>query len=229
MFRRNRHYKNNTGFMKINKFVFPLLMLLILPGFTYVKTKPPFSYRAYGNFANFFESGNDLLTFFEFSKGNVVAEVGAGSGKNIGGLSLLTDSITFYVQDIDATCLNEKNFGKVIRNCEKYKRPLTCVFKLCIGTEKSTLLPDSAFDKIFLSASFHEFKFMDDMIADIAKKLKPHGKLYILESECLEKTHKNYTADEVTAILQRHHFDLVKKDGKDMNGSRGLFRAVYAR
>jgi ubiquinone/menaquinone biosynthesis C-methylase UbiE len=106
---------------------------------------------------------------------------------------------------------------------------LTGKLNLCIGTEKSSNLPDATFDKLFLSATFHEFTFMDEMIADISRKLKKNGKLYILESTCLNKAHKNYTADETTAIMKKHNFRLVKKDGKDLNGATGLYRMVYAK
>jgi hypothetical protein len=72
----------------------------LIDKFDYQKDRVDFSYKVYGNFANFFESENDLLGFFEFKKGDIVAEIGANKGQNIGGLLLLTDSLTFYAQDI---------------------------------------------------------------------------------------------------------------------------------
>jgi len=215
--------------MKRQTFIFLLLALFSLTSLTYIKTKPVFSYKVYGNFASFFESENDLLNFFEFNKGDIVAEVGAYKGQNIGGLSILTDSMTFYAQDINTISFNLKSFDKVIKRSNKYKTSLTNKFHLCIGTEEATNLPDGIFDKIFLSATFHEFTFMDEMITDISRKLKQNGKLYILESHCFTKTHKNYTADETTAIMKKHNFRLLKKDGKDINNATGLYRAIYAK
>lgn len=191
--------------------------------------KPVFSYKVYGNIASYFENENDLLSFFEFKKDDVVAEVGAGDGQNIGGLSLLTDSITFYVQDINAVRLTQKNVDKVMKRCKKFKTPITNTFHLQIGTEKATLLPDDTFDKIMLIATFHEFTYMDEMITDIKKKLKPNGKLYILESHCFSKQHINYTANETITLLKKHGFSLIKKDGKDLNNSSGLYRAVFGK
>ncbi len=215
--------------MKRQTLLLLTLALFSLTSLTCLDTKPEFSYKVYGNLANFFENENDLLNFFEFKKGDVVAEIGALKGENIGGLALLTDSITFYVQDINTRTLNQKNFDKVIRKCEKYKKPLASKFNLCLGTEKASNLPDATFDKIFLSATFHEFTFMDEMIIDISKKLKPGGKLYILESHCSGKTHKNYTVEETTAIMKKHNFHLVKKDGKDLNGGAGVYRAIFGK
>ena len=82
-----------------------------LAGMTHTLSKPAFSYEAYGNVANYFEHEKDLVDFFEFEKGDVVAEVGAADGENIGGFSLLSDSITFYVQDIDPKSMNAKKFN----------------------------------------------------------------------------------------------------------------------
>lgn len=206
-----------------------LFAFFVLTSGTYIKTKPVFSYKVYGNIANYFENENDLLSFFEFNKNDVVAEVGAYNGQNIAGLSILTDSITFYAQDINAISLNPKSFNKAIKHSYKYKKTLTNKFNLCIGTEKATNLPDGAFDKIFLSSTFHEFTFMDEMISDLKRKLKQNGKLYILESQCLNKSHKNYTADETTELMKKHNFHLVKREEKNLNGSAGLYKIVYAK
>ncbi|HEY1040141.1 MAG TPA: methyltransferase domain-containing protein, partial [Bacteroidia bacterium] len=193
------------------------------------KGKPAFSYKIYGNIANYFENETDLVDFFEFQKGQQVAEVGTGNGHNIAGFSLISDSISFYAQDIDIKALNEKSFAKALDKVKKYKSSNTCTFKLCIGTEKATNLPVASFDKIILSASFHEFTFIDEMLSDIYKKLKPGGKLYVVESKCLAKTHKNYTSEEVIGFAEKNRFKLAKKDGKDLNGSSGLYRLIFSK
>lgn len=210
----------------MNKRLFILLFVAFV-GLTSGTGSPKFSYKIYGNVANYFENENDLLTFFDFHKGDIVAEVGAFDGKNIAGFSILTDSITFYVQDIDTIHLTQKNFDKIVKGSKKYKEPLTNKFYLCYGTETATNLPDDSFDKILLISTFHEFTFMDEMLNDIYKKLKPAGQLYILETHCFTSSHKNYTADETTTIMKKHNFTLVKKDGKDIHNSSGLYRTVF--
>jgi ubiquinone/menaquinone biosynthesis C-methylase UbiE len=215
--------------MPLPKFMIIIVTVFVLTSAAAIKTKPVFSYKVYGNVANYFENENDLLSFFEFTKNDLVAEVGANNGQNIAGLSILTDSITFYAQDINAKSLNQKSFNKAIEHSNKYKNSLTNRFNLCIGSEKKTNLPDGVFDKIILSSTFHEFTFMDEMILDIKTKLKKNGKVYILESECLTKSHKNYTANATTAIMERHNFHLVKKDEKNINGATGLYRTVYVK
>lgn len=214
----------------MDKKIFTLIIAAVI-GLTSaisIKTNPEFSYKVYGSVANYFENENDLLNFFEFKKGQTVAEIGTFDGANIGGFSILTDSITFYAQDIDSINLTQKKFDKMIKHCTKYKKRLTNKFHLCIGTVKSTNLPDNTFDKILLISTIHEFTFMDEMMTDIYRKLKPSGQLYILETRC--DSHQNYqTADEMTTMMKKYNFHLVKKDGKDINNSLGLYRTVFSK
>lgn len=194
---------------------------------TSLMVEPKFSYKTYGNVANYFEDEYDMRTFFDFHKGDVVAEIGAFDGANMCGFSLLADSVMFYVQDIDSTSLTQTKFDKIIKRNSKYRTSTTNQFQLCFGTVTQTNLPDNSFDKIILSATFHEFTFIEEMMTDIYNKLKPSGQLYILESHCGAETHKNYSAEETIGMLQKYHFSLVKKDGKDLNGSTGLYRLVF--
>lgn len=192
--------------MKLRVLFLFILVYLLGTNFICVNEEPPFSYKVYGNIANYFEDANDLKNFFEFKLDQVVAEVGCGDGKNIAGLALFTDSMTFYAEDIDAGVISQKKLEKLVAKNAKYKNPIISKCYACIGNEKATNLPDDTFDKIIPSAAFHEFTFMDEMLADIYKKLKPGGKLYILESHCFTKTHKNYSADEAIALLQKANF-----------------------
>jgi ubiquinone/menaquinone biosynthesis C-methylase UbiE len=204
--------------------ILPVLALLTLLS---AKSKPEFSYKIYGNVANYFHDEKELLNFFDFNKGDVVAEIGAYEGGNIAGLSIMTDSMTFYVQDIDRVHLNEKKFQKLLSRAEKYKTPLTNKFQLCYGTVSESNLPDNSFDKIILISTFHEFTHMNEMIYDIYKKLKPNGQLYILDTHCFTPTHKNYSSEDIVLILNKHKFHLLKQDGNDNRNSTGLYRLIF--
>lgn len=206
--------------------IFLLLSIFVMNGSS---RGPRWNYKVYGNVANFFENKSDFLNFFDFHKGDVIAEVGTGYGENIGGFSLLADSLDLWAQDIDTSLLNKARFSKVIKYCEKYKKPLNCSFHLCIGTEKCTNLPDSTFDKIILVSAFHEFGYIDEMMTDIYRKLNAGGKLYILEAHCYTKGHKNYSFEETVEMLKRNHFKLVKKDGKNLHRSSDLVRMIFVK
>jgi len=172
----------------------------------------PFTVKEYQNLANYFDSKQDLLDFFEFHKGDVVADVGARDAKYEGAFSLLTDSISFYCEDINKKKLNQKAINKMVKHYSKLKGlPITNTFKIVIGDEKQTNLPNGIFDKIIISSTFHEFKYYNEMAADLLKKVKPSGKVYILETHCYTKGHYNFTCEEVTEIMQAHGFRPIKK------------------
>lgn len=103
----------------------------------------------------------------------------------------------------------------------------TSEFQLCIGTEKSTNLPDATFDKIIMLSAFHEFTYMDEMITDISKILKPEGKIYIVDAFCSENGHVNYTSDEVILKMKKHGFTLEKLQGTNKSNSNGLYKAIF--
>ena len=187
-----------------------------------------FSYKVYGNVANYFSDTTDMLAFFEFSKGQCIAEVGAFDGKNVVGFSMLTDSVVFYAQDIDSSQLTVKKLNKRVDKAKKRTKKGN-TFKVTIGQETATNLPDSLFDKIILISTFHEFSKMHDMISDIRTKLKPDGKLYILEARCYTPGHVNYTAAQTKNIVESHGFKLILQDGKDINNSTGLYRMIFIR
>jgi len=132
-------------------------------------------------FVDMFETKKQLIDFMEINKGDMIAEVGAGNGENLGVLSLFYDSITFYAQDIDPKVLSEKKLKKVVGYYEKLKGKQTNKFQVVIGTTSHTNLADKAFDKILLIDAYHDFNKKDDMLEDICAKLKLNGKVYILD------------------------------------------------
>lgn len=172
-----------------------------------------------------FEYRRDLMRFLDIQKGDVVADVGGGNGCHSAALSLLYDSVTFYVEDITPKVLSKRKLKQqVSKYSRKRQSPQTNTFHCTLGTYTATNLPDGIFDKIFMVASFHEFTEMDAMIADLAKKLKPHGKIYILEAfSSMEKTiycedhHKGYRIDEAVAIMKKQGFYLTKMKSPESN------------
>jgi ubiquinone/menaquinone biosynthesis C-methylase UbiE len=135
-----------------------------------------------GFFAHMFETKKQLLDFMDLRKGEAVAEIGAAEGYNLGMLSVVTDSITFYAEDIDAKSLKERKYKKEIRRYSRLRKTKqTNQFKLVIGTIHASNLPDGQLDKVVIIDSYHDFDNKDEMLDDISRKLKPGGKLLILD------------------------------------------------
>lgn len=228
--RKNTKMVNDCAKHKFN--ANKLILFLFLPAFAIAQNNSqkevPFSYKEFINLVNFFDSKKDVIEFFDFKEGDIIADIGAGEGKYEGAFSLLFDSIHFYIEDIDQKTLTQNNLNKMVKHYSSIKGfPQTNKFQLCIGTEKATNLPDGVFDKIIMLSSFHEFTFMNEMIDDISKKLKQDGKVYIVDAFCNAKGHVNYTSEEIVSRMKNHGFVPLKMKGINKNNSEGLFEAVF--
>lgn len=160
----------------------------------------------------------DYLNDYKFKKGEVIADVGAASGWIEGAFSVLLDSLTFYIQDIDTSWATNAEMDKVVNYYSSLRQTSqTNSFHFILGDEKKTNLPDSTFDKVILNNTFHEIVYVDDMLTDIGKKLKPNGKLIIREgfSNSYKTKRLNgcnikaYRVDDVVDYLKYHGFYLT--------------------
>ena len=144
--------------------------------------KRPFRYGYDYDKAECLYHFNQISELYDLHEGDVIADVGAASGWVDGALSVICDSITFYVEDIDTDYLNEDQFTRVISHFNQVRgNPQTNVLHYVIGTKTKTNLPDATFDKIIIDNAFHEIKKPRRILADIRKKLKPDGVLIIYD------------------------------------------------
>jgi predicted methyltransferase len=175
------------------------------------------------------------LDFYGFQPRQVVASIGAQCGHWEAAFAATTDSIQFYLEDIDTTAFNKRQVGFAWHYYDSLRgSPMTCTYTLITGTEESTLLPENTFDKIIIINSFHEFTKREDMLADIKKKLKPGGILYIDETVPKRKGQLHgackkpmLTPEEMISILTKNGYEYV--DGLEILFRKGRpFRKIYA-
>ena len=163
------------------------------------------------------------LDFYAFESGQVVASIGAQCCHWEAAYAATTDSVTFYLEDIDTSHFKKEQADFAWGYYGKLRgRTLTCDYKLILGDEKSTHLPENTFDKIVIINSFHEFAYQTEMLSDIKKKLKPGGILYI--DEALPKRQGQLhgickkpmlTHEEMITLLSKNNFEYA--DGLDLN------------
>ncbi len=201
-------------------FVFSLLSFQLFSQVNKVTNQ--YNSKEFHTLYDFFENKEDLIKFFDIKNGETIADVGAAEGYHEGALSLLYDSITFYIEDVDPKDVNQKEIDKTVKHYNKLRStPQTCKFNWVLGTYKTTNLPDGIFDKLIMIASFHEFTFMDEMMEDIARKLKPGGKIYIMEAFCIDKVisceegHKGYYMKDVNTILSKIGYYQTQMSGPE--------------
>ena len=120
--------------------------------------------------------------FLGLKPGVVFADIGASSGYYDAAMAVFLDSVTFYLNDIDHHCLNERNLNKVLRYYSKLKGSsiqTTNSFHFIIGTPTRTKLPENTFDVIFSNATMHVIDQPDSILTDLYQNLKDDGGLYI--------------------------------------------------
>jgi len=217
--------KKRTNFFILAKLTFTAIFLSITFS-TYAQKLETFKNYCGG----FYKSMADLqkmqqkeISFYDFRSGQTIASIGAQCCHWEAAYAATTDSVTFYLEDIDS---NKFKKGQVEFAWNYYAtlrgRPMTSDYKMIIGDERSTSLPENTFDKILVINSFHEFTLQSEMLADIKKKLKPGGVLYI--DEALPKRQGQLhgicnkpmlTNEETIKVFEKNDFEYV--DGIDFN------------
>jgi len=175
------------------------------------------------------ETKNKFLDFMNIKKGDVVAEIGSEDGVFIGTIATLYDSVTFYAQDINPKVLTEKNFNHTIKSYYQYRKtPETNSYKIVIGTENESKLPNNTFDKVFLMTALHDFDKKNEMLSDIYKKLKPNGQLIIEDGfsysndtlTCREfGYHKYMIMDTLVKMCEMNNLYLTKMRNPNFHAS----------
>ncbi|HXR81524.1 MAG TPA: methyltransferase domain-containing protein [Saprospiraceae bacterium] len=166
--------------------------------------------------------------FLGLKPGVVFADIGASSGYYDAAMAVFLDSVTFYLNDIDYHCLNERNLNKVLRYYSRLRGSsiqTTNSFRYIIGTPTQTNLPENTFDVIFSNATMHVIGELDSMLTDLHRNLKPDGSLYIRDEfvyngelkKCGSKTCGHYVL-QYEPFLQR-----MNNNGFVLNGESHEF------
>lgn len=156
-------------------------------------------------------------TIYDFRKNEVVASVGAGSGSKEVIYSMMADSITFYLQDINPACLTPTIIASTVsRLYSAGGRSCTAKFIPVIGTEKETRLPGQFFDKIIIENTLHELTHPNDLLTSVRANLKPGGYLFIEDFIAKRSGQKHrgcgkplYTDDALVGLLSANGFRLL--------------------
>ena len=126
------------------------------------------------------ESYRPKFDYYKIKSGNIIADVGAGNGWSEGVFSGMSDSVKFYIQDINTRVLNQDELNKIVKHYSSIKlSPQTNSFYMVIGSEKKTNLPNGLFNKIIIHNTFHEFTDPKSLVQDLTTKVKPNGEIFV--------------------------------------------------
>lgn len=154
---------------------------------------------------------------YDFRQNEVIASVGAGSGSKEVIYSMMADSIMFYLQDINPTCLTPKNLTNTVsRLYNASGRTCTAKFIPVTGTAQETRLPQRFFDKIIIENTLHELTHPNDLLTSVRANLKPEGYLFIEDLVAKRPGEKHrgcgkplYTEDALVQLLSLNGFRLL--------------------
>ncbi len=166
-----------------------------------------------------------ILDFMDLKPGMTVADVGAGSGALTVIMATQLDSCTVYIQDIDRKVLEQENVNKMLKYYSKkmgFDLGKRNTFHITHGNSVHSNQPDGVLDRIYSNATVHAFEQPDSMLADLRKKLRPDGRIFIRDSfngdqgegefcsdsKCGKRL---YTIDEFLYLMDRNGFQLIKQ------------------
>lgn len=156
------------------------------------------------------ENTGKLLRNMDIHDGDIIADIGAGSGYHVFKMAPIARKGFIYAIDIQDEMLAElrkkKENGKSI-NVEIVK-----------GSDKSVNLLENSVDKVLMVDVYHEFNHPFEMMASIKKALKPGGKIFLIEYRGeddrvpIKKVHK-MTKEQAVKELQAAGMKLERNIG----------------
>ena len=125
---------------------------------------------------------NENFAGFGVKNGEIVADIGGASGWIDGVISVFTDSVSFYIEDIDTNYANHDQMERVVKYYSELRdKPQTNKFQFVLGTTKLTNLPSNTFDLVILNNVYHEIKNKNFIIGELSRIIKPTGRIVICE------------------------------------------------
>lgn len=150
-----------------------------------------------------------------FVSGDTIVSIGVGSGWREFLYSLFADDLTFYMEDLDTSCITQLKIKNdylphytAIRN-----GPITCRFIPVRGTLNSFKTASNMADKVIMMNVYHHFGDDIAMIEESKRVLKSGGKLIIMEHVLSRnrRSHKFCTAGGRYKTENRFRSDIEAK------------------
>lgn len=195
-----------------------ILLWFVSIGAVAQRTKNPCVYEYLTRKDKLEETLTRYQAIYNFRQNEVIASVGAGSGSKEVVYSMMADSITFYLQDINPVCLTPENLKTTVsRLYAAGGRTCTATFIPIIGTAQETRLPRQFFDKIIVENTLHELTHPSDLLVSLRANLKPDGYLFIEDLVAKRPGQKHrgcgkplYTEDALVELLDLNGFRLLQ-------------------
>lgn len=148
------------------------------------------------------------LDFLDLKPGEIIADIGAGSGFFSQLMAFIGVPIKIYITENDPNIVSyldekvaQRSFAEIIPEIIK-------------GTRFKTHLPEKV-DKIILRNTFHHFSNEDVMLRSIRESLKPDGKLFVFENlygtDSSDHCKMELTEPEIRNPIKQAGFHLIRR------------------
>jgi ubiquinone/menaquinone biosynthesis C-methylase UbiE len=138
------------------------------------------------------ESTKDFMIKSRIKNHDTVLSIGAETGEKEFIISMFTDSILFYLEDINTSRISQNNIEIVYTPYYSKMRgsPITNKFVTVKGTPKTIPMSDNSVNKIIIYKAYHHFKHDTDMMNECYRILRKNGIMTIGE-HVLKKNKKS--------------------------------------
>lgn len=122
-----------------------------------------------------------------------ILSIGAGSGGREFLISLSTDDIKFYLEDIDTTCISKGKIDSLYlpHYSRLREKPISNTFRTISGTDTTVNLAYNSVNKVLIYNSYHHFTNDIAVIEECRRLLTTNGNLIIAE-HVLKRNRKSY-------------------------------------
>jgi SAM-dependent methyltransferase len=159
------------------------------------------SFKGHSSYCRVYSSADSstINYFLEFTNkqficnGDSVLSIGAGSGGREFLISLFTDNILFYLEDLDTSCITKKRIDSIYlpHYSSLREKSITNNFITISGTDTTVFLKDNSVNKVFIYNVYHHFLNDIAVIKDCKRVLIEGGKLIIGE-HVLNRNRKSF-------------------------------------
>ncbi|HLP11389.1 MAG TPA: methyltransferase domain-containing protein [Flavobacteriales bacterium] len=156
------------------------------------------------------------LDFIKPAKGDTIADLGTYDGLYPAMYSVFSDSVTFYLEDVNTRPLFFLDSLKMLCASISNKQ-ITNTFLMFEGTQTYTNLPAQKFDKVILRDVVHHCQSSADILAEACRILAPGGKLILFEPVVPAKGKNEklcvgaFTMKQLMALTKEQDLKLVRK------------------
>lgn len=167
-----------------------------------------------------FEKRKEVVEACQIKPGQVVADIGAGTG-------LYT---RLFAKEVDAkgrvfaVDISQKFLDHIDKSCQSLQIKNV---KTILGKDTSPELPENSIDMAFICDTYHHFEFPYKMMASIHQAMKPKGRLVIIDFIKVPGQSREWVLGHVRAGQDVVEQEIIKSGFRKVNEVKTLFKENY--